>query len=52
MSVSLTFTIGGSQAEALKEKIRAEAMSRGMSMSEFITEAVAEALRKEHAAQG
>jgi len=44
MSASLSFTISGPQAEELKERIRSEALRRGQSMSELITEAVSEYL--------
>ena len=45
MSTSITFSVAGAQAEALKEKIREEAMKQGLSMSEFIVMCVAEYMR-------
>lgn len=45
MSVSVTFTVAGAQASALKERIKKEATERGISVSEWITEACAEYLR-------
>ena len=48
MSTSITFSVAGAQADALKEKVREEATKAGMSMSEWITEAVAEKLRASH----
>lgn len=47
MSVSLSFTISGPEAAKLRERIREEALGRGMSISEFIVMAIAEFLRKE-----
>ena len=47
MSVSITLTVAGEAAPQLKERIRQEAMGRGMSISEFIVMAIAEFLRKE-----
>ena len=47
MSTSITFTVAGPEAEKLKERIRAEAFQRGLSMSEWIVEAIADYLRKE-----
>jgi len=49
MSTSLTFTIaGGEEAEAFKEKIRAEATAKGLSMSELIVDALADYFRKQN----
>ena len=45
MSTSITFSVAGAQADALKEKVREEATRAGMSMSEWITDAIAEKLR-------
>lgn len=48
MSTSITFTIRGQQeAEAFKQRIRDEATKRGLSISEFVVEAIAEYLRNE-----
>ncbi len=48
MSASVTFTIaGGDEAEAFKRKIREEALKKGVSVSEYITEAIAEYLRSQ-----
>lgn len=48
MSVSVTFTVAGAQAAALKERIKKEATDRGISVSEWITEACAEYLRSQN----
>ena len=49
MSTSITFSVAGAQADALKEKIREEATRAGLSMSEWLVEAVAEKLRNHDA---
>ena len=50
MSISLTFTIpGSSDALAFKEKIRELSEAQGISMSEYIVEAIAEHMRSHHA---
>jgi predicted HicB family RNase H-like nuclease len=46
MSTSLTFTISGPESAQLKERIRQEATEKGVSISEWITEAIVEYLRK------
>lgn len=46
MSVPLSVTIAGAQAAEFKEKVRQEALNRGMSMSELVVEALADYLRK------
>lgn len=46
MSVCVSFTIPGQDASKLKEKIQHVALQQGQSMSEFIVEAVVEAIRK------
>lgn len=48
MSVSVTFTVAGQQAAELKERIRKEATAQGISVSEWITNACAEQLRKQN----
>lgn len=40
MSISITFTVAGSEANQFKEKIRKEATQNGLSMSEYIVKAV------------
>ena len=46
MSISLTFTIpGGEDALAFKEKIRELSEAQGISMSEYIVEAIAQYMR-------
>ena len=48
MSISVTFSIPGKQAPEFKERIRQEARKRGMTISEFVIEALAEFLRNHH----
>jgi len=48
MSVSITFTIPGPQAPDFKAKIKEASAGQGMSMSEYIVEAVAEYMRSHH----
>jgi len=49
VSRSLTFTIpGDAEAEAFKKKIRDEALARGISMSEYVVEALAAYMRKKN----
>lgn len=48
MSVAVSFTIPGEDALKLKKRIQEEALRRGLSMSEWITEAIAEYLRREN----
>jgi hypothetical protein len=45
MSVNVNFTIAGPEANKLRDRIREEAKSKGVSLSEFITEAVVYYLR-------
>ena len=46
MSVVMSFTIPGSQdALAFKEKIRALSEAQGISMSEYVVEAIAQYMR-------
>ena len=46
MSASITFTIpGAEEARKFKERIRKEAMDRGISISEYVVEAIAEYMR-------
>lgn len=45
MSASITFTVGGQDAMKFKEKIRDISTREGMSMSEWIVEAIAEKMR-------
>lgn len=47
MSVPISFTIPGPDAAKLKERIREESMRRGISMSEWLVEAIAEYLRSQ-----
>jgi len=47
MSTSVTFTIAGPDAAKLKQRIQDEALIQGLSMSEWITNAVAEYLRNQ-----
>lgn len=47
MSVSLTFSIPGPDAQAFKDRIQKEATAQGMSMSEYIVESIAEHLRNQ-----
>ena len=46
MSVSLTLSIAGPDAAALKARIVKEALKNGMSVSEFVVMAVAQYLRE------
>lgn len=48
MSSTVTFSIPGAESEKLKERIRREAIEQGLSMSEWIVNACAEALRKKN----
>ena len=48
MSVTITFTVAGFEAPKLKERIREEAIARGVSVSEWITDAIVEYLRGDH----
>ena len=50
MSVSITFTVqGSSDALAFKEKIRELSEAQGISMSEYIVEAIAQYMRNHDA---
>ena len=50
MSVSITFTIPGSQdALAFKDKIRELSEAQGISVSEYIVEAIAQRMRNHDA---
>jgi hypothetical protein len=45
LMASITFSIGGQEGPLLKKKIKEEALKRGLSVSEFCVEALAEYLR-------
>ena len=47
MSVSLTLSIAGPDAAKLKQRIAKEATDQGLSISEWVVQAIAEYLRKE-----
>jgi hypothetical protein len=47
MSKNLTISVGGENAEKLIQRIREEAIKKGLSMSEYIVEAIIERLRNE-----
>lgn len=50
MSVSVTFTIPGREdAAAFKARLNEEAMKRGMSLSEWLVEVIADHLRNQNA---
>ena len=46
MSVPLSITIPGPDAAKLKERIQKEAQGQGLSISEWVVEAIAEKLRR------
>ena len=48
MAVPLNLTIAGPDAAAFKRKIQAEALKRGLSVSEYVVDAIAEAMRREN----
>lgn len=45
MSIPLNITIPGKQAQAFKDRIKEEAVRQGISVSEYVVEAIAEYLR-------
>lgn len=48
MAVTITFSIPGTDAPKFKKRIQDESLKRGLSVSEFLVEAVAEFLRSEN----
>ena len=45
MSVMMSFTVAGEDAAKLKEKVRELALQEGLSMSEWIVDAIVEKIR-------
>ena len=48
MSAQVTFTIAGHDAEKLKDRIQEEANKKGMSVSQWMTDAAVEKLRNQN----
>ena len=48
MSVSVTFTVAGPDAQKFKDILQSRATADGMSMSEWITQALADYLRRQN----